>query len=98
MHPLLGPCPAGAPDPDLLMLLDEADFPGGEVQRFRVLRPLVEAWLDGWVVVAGGRGVTRRVGAGGWMGRWVGGWVGGCGAMSGGCGSGVRGHFRHIDT
>eukprot|EP00198_Chlamydomonas_reinhardtii_P008994 XP_001698331.1 predicted protein [Chlamydomonas reinhardtii] len=38
----------GAPDPDLLMLLDEADFPGGEVQRFRVLRPLVEAWLDGY--------------------------------------------------
>ncbi|KAG2428709.1 hypothetical protein HXX76_011413 [Chlamydomonas incerta] len=38
----------GAPDPDLLMLLDEADFPGGEVQRLRVLRPLVEAWLDGY--------------------------------------------------
>ncbi|KAG2449658.1 hypothetical protein HYH02_005188 [Chlamydomonas schloesseri] len=38
----------GASNPDLLMLLDEADFPGGEVQRFRVLRPLVEAWLEGY--------------------------------------------------
>ncbi|GLC66842.1 hypothetical protein PLESTF_000482000 [Pleodorina starrii] len=38
----------GAPQPDLLMLLDEGDYPGGEVQRFRVLRKLVEALLEGY--------------------------------------------------
>jgi hypothetical protein len=28
-------------------LLDEGDFPGGVQQKFRALRPLVEAMLEG---------------------------------------------------
>lgn len=35
------------PDPDLIRNSDEADFPGGVLQRFRVMRPLVERVLEG---------------------------------------------------
>ncbi|KXZ48664.1 hypothetical protein GPECTOR_26g567 [Gonium pectorale] len=42
------PAGGGAAQPDLLVLLDEGDYPGGEVQRFRVLRKQVEAMLEGY--------------------------------------------------
>lgn len=32
---------------DLVMLSDEGDYPGGDVQRFRVLKKQVEALLEG---------------------------------------------------
>ncbi|GIL68239.1 hypothetical protein Vafri_21491 [Volvox africanus] len=37
----------GAPS-DLVMLMDEGDYPGGEQQRFRALRKLVDALLEGY--------------------------------------------------
>ncbi|MEW5302220.1 MAG: hypothetical protein WDW36_005023 [Sanguina aurantia] len=36
------------PDPDLIRNSDEGDFPGGVVQRFRTMRPVVERVLDGY--------------------------------------------------
>ncbi|GIL97174.1 hypothetical protein Vretimale_2909 [Volvox reticuliferus] len=38
----------GGPQSDLVMLLDEGDYPGGEQQRFRALRKLVDALLEGY--------------------------------------------------
>lgn len=36
-------------DADKVKILDETDWPGGVVQKFRALRPLVEGLVDGWV-------------------------------------------------
>ncbi|KAG2490469.1 hypothetical protein HYH03_011099 [Edaphochlamys debaryana] len=38
----------GGTPPDLVTLTDEADYPGGELQRFRVVRKLVEGFLEGY--------------------------------------------------
>ncbi|GLI59331.1 hypothetical protein VaNZ11_001188 [Volvox africanus] len=38
----------GGAQSDLVMLLDEGDYPGGEQQRFRALRKLVDALLEGY--------------------------------------------------
>ncbi|GFR45634.1 hypothetical protein Agub_g7042, partial [Astrephomene gubernaculifera] len=38
----------GSPPTDLVSLTDEADYPGGELQRFRVVRGLVEQLLEGY--------------------------------------------------
>jgi hypothetical protein len=34
-------------DADKVKILDETDWPGGVVQKFRALRPLVEGLVDG---------------------------------------------------
>ncbi|PNH02557.1 hypothetical protein TSOC_011454, partial [Tetrabaena socialis] len=34
--------------PDLITLADESDYPGGEVQRFRVIRKLMDQLLEGY--------------------------------------------------